>query len=45
MIYKRLTLTAIYYIDFLVTVFDFYLIPVLRPVSTTYKDKAITNIL
>ena len=45
MIYKQLTLTAIYCIDFPVTIFNFYLIPVLYPVSTIYKDKAITNIL
>ena len=45
MIYKRPTLTAVYYINFLVTVPNFYLIPVLCLVSTTYKDKATTNIL
>ena len=45
MIYKWLILIAIHSINFLVTVFDFYLIPVPLPVSTTYKDKAITNIL
>ena len=45
MIYKRLTLIAIYYINFLVTVPNLYLIPVLYPVNTTYKDKVITNIL
>ena len=44
-IYEWLTLTAIYYINFLVTVPDFYLILILLPVSTTYKDEAITNIL
>ena len=44
-IYKRLILTAIYCINFPVTVFDFYLILVPYSVSTTYKDKAITNIL
>ena len=44
-IYKWLILIAIYYINFLVTVFDFYLTPVPYPVSTIYKDKAITNIL
>ena len=44
-IYKRLILIAIYCINFLVTVFNFYLILVLYPVSTTYKDEAITNIL
>ena len=45
MIYKWLMLTAIYCIDLLVTVPDFYLIPVPYPVSTTYKDKVITDIL
>ena len=45
MIYKWLTLTAVYYINFPVTVPNFYLIPVLYLVSTTYKDKTITNIL
>ena len=44
-IYERLILTAVYYINLLVTVFNFYLIPVPYLVSTTYKDKAITNIL
>ena len=44
-IYKRLTLTAIYYINFLVTVPNLHLILVLYLVSTTYKDKAITNTL
>jgi hypothetical protein len=44
-IYKWLILIAIYYINLPVTIFDFYLIPVLYPVSTTYKDKAIINIL
>ena len=38
-------LIAIYYIDFPVTVSDFYLIPVLYPVSTIYKDEATTDIL
>ena len=45
MIYKRPILTAVYCIDFLVTVFNLYLIPVLYLVSTTYKDKVIINIL
>ena len=44
-IYKRLTLIAVYYINFLVTISDLYLIPVLYPVSTIYKDKAIINTL
>ena len=45
MIYKWLILTAVYYINLLVTVFDFYLILVPYPVSITYEDKVITNIL
>ena len=45
MIYKWLILTAVYRINLLVTVFNLYLILVLFPVSTTYKDEAITNIL
>ena len=45
MIYKQLTLIAVYCINFLVTVFNLYLIPVLYLISTTYKDKATTNIL
>ena len=44
-IYKRLTLTAVYYINLLVTIPNFYLILVPYSVSTTYKDKAITNTL
>ena len=44
-IYKWLILTAIYYINFPVTIPNFYLIPVLYLISTTYKDEAITNIL
>ena len=44
-IYEWLTLTAIYCINFLVTVFNFYLILVLCLVSITYKNKAITDIL
>ena len=44
-IYKWLILTAVYCINLLVTVFNLYLIPVLHLVSTTYEDKAITNIL
>ena len=44
-IYKRLILIAIHCINLPVTVPNFYLIPVLYPVSTTYKDEAITNIL
>ena len=44
-IYKQPTLTAIYYINLLVTVPNLYLIPVLYLINTTYKDKAITNIL
>ena len=43
-IYKWLILIAIYCINLLVTVFNFYLIPV-PPVNTTYEDEAIINIL
>ena len=45
MIYKWLTLIAVYYINFLIIVFNSYLIPVLYLVSTIYKNKAIINIL
>ena len=45
MIYKRLMLTAVYYINFLVTVPNFYLILALCLISTIYKNKVITNIL
>ena len=44
-IYKRPTLTAIYYINLPVTVSDLHLIPVLLLINTTYEDKATTNIL
>ena len=44
-IYKRLILIAVYYINLLVTIPNLYLILVLYPVNTTYKDKAIINIL
>jgi hypothetical protein len=44
-IYEWLILIAIYYINLLVTIFDLYLTPVLYPVSTTYEDEAIINIL
>jgi hypothetical protein len=44
-IYERLILIAIYHINFLVTVSDFYLILVPLPVSTTYEDEATINIL
>ena len=45
MIYKRLMLIVVYYINFLVTVFDLYLISVPLPVSTTYEDEVTTDIL
>jgi len=45
MIYKQLILTTIYCIDPLVTIPSLYLAPALYLVSTTYKDKVITNIL
>ena len=44
-IYKRLTLTTIYYINFLVTIPNLHLIPVPHLISTIYEDEAITNIL
>ena len=44
-IYKRPILVAIYYTDFPVTIPNLYLFPALYLVNTTYKDKAITNIL
>ena len=44
-IYKRLILITIYCINFLVTIFNFHLILVPHLISTTYKDKAITDIL
>ena len=44
-IYKRLILIAIHCINLLVIVFNLHLTPVPHPVSTTYKDEAITNIL
>ena len=45
MIYEWLILTAIYCINFLVTVSNLYLILVLYPASTIYKDEAITDSL
>ena len=45
MIYERLMLIAVYCINLLVTVPNFYLIPVPHPVSTTYEDEVIINIL
>ena len=44
-IYKRLILIAVYYINLLVTVFNFYLILAPYLVSITYKGKAIINTL
>ena len=44
-IYKWLTLTAIYYINLSVIIPDFYLILVLYLISTIYKDEVIINIL
>ena len=38
-------LAAVYYIDLLVTVFNFYPILALYLVSTTYKGKAIADAL
>ena len=40
-IYKQLTLIAIYYLNFLVTIFNFYLIPAPYLINTIYEDKAL----
>jgi len=45
MIYERLILAAVYYIDLPVTVPDLYLVSALCLVSTTYKGEAITDAL
>jgi len=44
-IYKRLVLAAVYYINPLVTIPNLYLVPTPYLVSTTYKDEVITNVL
>ena len=44
-IYKQPILTAVYYIDLLVTIPNFYLISVPYLVNTIYKDKTPTNTL
>ena len=44
-IYKRLILIAVYYINLPVTIPNLYLVLALYLVSTTYKDKATTNVL
>ena len=44
-IYKQLILTAVYHTNLLVTVPNLYLVLALYLVNTTYKDKAITNVL
>jgi len=44
-IYEQLILTAVYSTNLLVTVPNLYLVLALYLVSTTYKDKAITDIL
>jgi len=44
-IYKQLTLIAVYRTNLLATNYDFYLALALYLVNTTYKDKAITNVL
>jgi hypothetical protein len=44
-IYKRLILTAVYRTNLLVTAPNLYLVLALYLVSTTYKNKATTNIL
>jgi len=45
MIYKQLILATIYRINPLVTILNLYLVSALYLVSTTYKDKVITNVL
>ena len=44
-IYKRPVLVAVYHTNLLVIVPNLYLVLALYLVSTTYKDKVITNIL
>jgi hypothetical protein len=44
-IYKRLTLTAVYRINLPVTVPNLYLVLAQYLVSTIYKDEALTNVL
>jgi len=44
-IYKQLTLVVIYYTDLLATAPNLYLVLAPYLVSTTYKDKVITNVL
>ena len=44
-IYKRLIPAAVPYINFPVIISNFYLVPALHLISTTYKGKATTNTL
>ena len=44
-IYKRPILIAVYHTNFLVTIPNLYLVLALYLVSTTYKNKALTNTL
>ena len=44
-IYKQLILTAVYHTNYPITVPNLYLVLALYLVSTTYKDKALTNTL
>jgi len=44
-IYKQLILAAVHHTNPLVTVPNLYLVPALYLVSTTYKNKVITNVL
>jgi len=44
-IYKRLILAAVHYTNPLVTVPNLYLVLAPYLISTTYRDKVITNIL
>ena len=44
-IYKQPILTAVYYTNLLVAITNLYLVLALYLVSTTYKNKALTNTL
>ena len=44
-IYKRLILIAVYYTNLPVTILNLYLVLALYLISTTYKNKALTNAL
>ena len=44
-IYKQLTPAGVYHINLLITIPNLYLVLALYLVSTTYKNKVITNVL